>query len=314
MGGGLLYYGSAAQFRMRGLPNDVKLPEKRICMVGLIDVGGGMRDVYGTGVLDYCMDHKIRFPYCIGVSAGSANIASYISGQRGRNLRFYTDYNLRHEAMGLDNLHHKGVYLDLDYIYSTVTNEDGEDPWDYDAAVQSGIQMRVVAAEAVSGKAHYFDNSDLHRNDYGLFKCSSALPIACKAYDWHGTLYYDGGIVDPIPYQKAYDEGCDRIVVILTRPVTYRKTAGKRAKAYGLIRRDFPNTYENLITRHTVYNTQLETLLANDVPAGRALIVAPDDCCGVDVLTRDPEKIHALYKKGYLDGSRIRDFLETGGI
>ena len=60
-------------------------------MIGIIDVGGGQRDIYGAGVLDYCMKFGIRFDYCIGVSAGSANMASYLSGQSSRNFRFYTD-------------------------------------------------------------------------------------------------------------------------------------------------------------------------------------------------------------------------------
>ena len=53
--------------------------------VGIIDVGGGMRDIYGCGVFDYLLDKKIEIDYCVGVSAGSANIASYIAKQRGRN-------------------------------------------------------------------------------------------------------------------------------------------------------------------------------------------------------------------------------------
>ena len=34
-------------------------------MTGIIDVGGGMRDIYGSGVLDYCLDNKINFDYII---------------------------------------------------------------------------------------------------------------------------------------------------------------------------------------------------------------------------------------------------------
>ena len=37
---------------------------------GLVLEGGGMRGVFTCGVLDYFMDHDIRFPYVIGVSAG----------------------------------------------------------------------------------------------------------------------------------------------------------------------------------------------------------------------------------------------------
>ena len=40
---------------------------------GLVLEGGGMRGVFTCGVLDYLMDHDIRFPYVIGVSAGACN-------------------------------------------------------------------------------------------------------------------------------------------------------------------------------------------------------------------------------------------------
>lgn len=51
-------------------------------MLGIIDVGGGMRDVFGAGVLDYCIDQNIRFDYCIGVSAGASNLIGYAAIKR----------------------------------------------------------------------------------------------------------------------------------------------------------------------------------------------------------------------------------------
>lgn len=59
--------------------------------IGVIDVGGGMRAAYGAGVFDWCMDNEVHFDYCVGVSAGSANVVSYLAGQRGRNFVFYTE-------------------------------------------------------------------------------------------------------------------------------------------------------------------------------------------------------------------------------
>ena len=46
---------------------------------GVVVVGGGLRGVYIAGVFDYCLDQDIRFDLGIGVSAGSANVASYIA-------------------------------------------------------------------------------------------------------------------------------------------------------------------------------------------------------------------------------------------
>ena len=64
---------------------------------GLVLEGGGMRGVFTCGVLDYFMDHDIRFPYAIGVSAGACNGLSYASRQRGRakysNIDLLEKYN-----------------------------------------------------------------------------------------------------------------------------------------------------------------------------------------------------------------------------
>lgn len=68
---------------------------------GVVDVGGGLRGIYAAGVLDRCMDDGVRFDVGIGVSAGSANMASYAAGQRGRNYRFFAEYAFRGRYMGV---------------------------------------------------------------------------------------------------------------------------------------------------------------------------------------------------------------------
>lgn len=61
----------------------------------------------------------------IGVSAGAANISSYMANQRGRNFVFYTDYFQREQYMGVKNLIHTGSYIGLDYIYSSLSDHEG---------------------------------------------------------------------------------------------------------------------------------------------------------------------------------------------
>ena len=90
-------------------------------MTGIIDVGGGLRGIYGAGVFDRCMTDGIRFDYVIGVSAGAANGAAYCAGQKGRNYLFYTEYALRREYMGLETLRETGSFIGLDYIYSDLS-------------------------------------------------------------------------------------------------------------------------------------------------------------------------------------------------
>ena len=148
---------------------------------GLIDVGGGLRGVYAAGVLDRCLDEGVRFDYGIGISAGSANLASFLAGQQGRNLRFFRDYSQRKAYMGLGNLLHGRGFLDLQYIYGTLSNSDGEDPLDYPRIAADPTEWYVAATEAGTGKPHYFRPGDLHQDDYRILMASSAIPVVCPA-------------------------------------------------------------------------------------------------------------------------------------
>lgn len=184
----------------------------------VVDVGGGMRGIYAAGVLDYCLDQGITFDLGIGVSAGSANISSFVAGQRGRNYPFYTDYPHRKEYMGLHELVRDRAYLNLDYVFGTLSNSGGENPLDYPAFVKNPMEFMAVATNAQTGAAVYLTKQDVHQDDYGVLKASSAIPFVCKPYRIRGIDCYDGALSDTVPIQKAFDLGCDRVVLLLTKP------------------------------------------------------------------------------------------------
>lgn len=51
-----------------------------------------MRGTYTAGVLDVFMENNITFDGVIGVSAGAITGCSYISGQKGRTIRYNKKY------------------------------------------------------------------------------------------------------------------------------------------------------------------------------------------------------------------------------
>lgn len=282
--------------------------ERRVVSVtGIIDVGGGMRGIYGAGVLDYCLDNGIRFDYCIGVSAGSANIASYLAGQRGRNYRFYMEYSFRRRYMSLRNWVGCGSYLDLDYVYGELSKRGGEDPLDYAKLAASDSVMKVVALNARTGEPIYFDKADLRQDDYRILMASSSLPVACRPYFVRGVPCYDGGVADPVPLDKAFADGCDRVVLVLTKPVDFLRKQRKDAPAARVLRRRYPRAAEQLMLRFRKYNDGVARAgeLARQ---GRVLMIAPDDCCGMKTLTKDRERMDRLYRKGYSDAREIPRF------
>ncbi len=275
---------------------------------GVVDVGGGFRGIYACGVLDYCLDNRIRFDLGIGVSAGSANLISFLSGQKGRNYVFYTKYGLRRQYAGIENFLFKGSYIDLDYVYSTLSNHDGESPLDCAALMQNPMEFVVVATNALTGEATYFDKRDIRPDDYNVLKASSAIPFVCKPYVIHQTPYYDGALGDPVPVEKAFAMGCDRVVVLLTKPEDVVRTSEQDEKMAARIRKKYPAAAQSLCQRADRYNTGVAAA-KKYAQQGKALIVAPDDTCGVSTLSRDPNRLNRLYKKGYADGAKIGSFL-----
>ena len=275
---------------------------------GVIDVGGGLRGAYGAGVFDFCMDLGIRFDYCIGVSAGSANIISFLAGQKGRNHTFYTEFSFRKEYMSLHNYLKDHNYVDLEYIFGELSNSDGEFPLDYQAAAAANIPFRIVATDALSGKAHYFDMSDMDQDDYDAIKASSCVPAVNRPFFVNGIPYYDGGISDPIPVLKCFEEGCDRIVLVLTRPKDYQRTPQKDEFIARLIEDEYPAAAAALKNRAEMYNTEL-ALAREYEKTGKVLIVAPDDIGGMRTLTKDKSAIEELYLKGFHDEEKVMDFM-----
>lgn len=150
---------------------------------GIVDVGGGLRGIYAAGILDYCMVQDIRFDCCIGVSAGSANMAAYLAGQQGRNYRYYQEYAFRKEYMGTGNLLHTGSYINLEYVYGTLSNADGEAPLDYPAIMDNPARLFVVATQAKTGEACYFTKADMSQDHYQILMASSCVPGVNRPYE-----------------------------------------------------------------------------------------------------------------------------------
>lgn len=277
-------------------------------MIGLVDVGGGERGAYGAGVLDQCLEQGIAFDYCAGVSAGAANISSYLAGQKGRNFAFYTNYSFRPQYMGFGLLLRKRQYADLDYIYGTLSDSDGEYPLDFEAMRASGRTFVIVATDAETALPVYFTMDDMVQDDYAAIKASSALPLVSDPYPVNGRPCFDGGLSDPIPVQKALDAGCEKVVVVLTRPRDYYRSSKRDARLARLVAPRYPRIAEALVNRAGLYNLQLD-LAKKYERDGKVLIVAPDDIGDMSTLTKDKGEIEALYAKGYRDALAIDRFL-----
>ena len=278
-------------------------------MLGIIDVGGGMRGSFTAGIYDYFNDQGIQpFDYLIGVSAGSGNMVTYLARQRGRNLRFYLDYAFRREYMSMHNMLRTGSYINLDYPYTFLSGPGGEDPVDLDAFNQSSARYELVVTDALTGEAVYYDKEELREGNFDPIKASCCVPGACRPYPLKDRLGFDGGIADPVPYKRAMEQGCDRLVVLLTRPVEYLRPLLDHREVMEKAMSRWPLAYAALLRRSVRYNLDIEAIKELE-KAGTALLVGPSDIGGMGTLTKDKEAVERLYHMGYAQGPRILEFV-----
>lgn len=281
-------------------------------MVGIIDVGGANRAVFADGVFDSLLDRNIEMDYCIGVSAGAANCCSYLAGQKGRNLEFYTKYNFSSRSIGLLAwLKTGGSLVDLDYIYGTLSAQNGKSPLDYAAMMRSPSQFKIVATDAETAQPVYFDKSDLKQDDYRPVCASSSDPEFCKPYSYNGKTYFDGYIADPLPVERALQDGCDRLIVLLTLPKTHMRSNRAFAALSEKLKK-YPVIAAKAATGAELYNRALSRCLELE-KQGKALILFPENV-HLHPLEKDKNKIKALYQEGFANGEKVQQFLNDSVI
>ena len=277
---------------------------------GILDVGGGLRGIYGAGVLDRCMEQGVKFDCCIGVSAGSANMCSYVAGQHGRNKPFYQEYSFRPEYMSVKNLLRKHSYLDLEYVYGTLSNAGGENPLDFAALMRDPRELYIVAAEAQTGKARYFTKADLRQDDYRPLMASCCIPVVDQPYFIDGVPYYDGGLADPVPLEKAFALSCDRVAVVLTKPVAPERNSRRDAELAKLLQHRYPEAAKGLALRAERYNKAVRQALKLE-QQGCVCVIAPDSTEGMATLTKDKQSLEKMYQKGWRDAEKLIRWAEA---
>ena len=273
---------------------------------GLVLEGGGMRGVFTCGVLDYLMDHKISFPYTVGVSAGACNGLSYMSHQRGRGKYSNIDLLAKYKYIGIRPLLKKRGLIDQQLLFHRFP--DRILPYNYKAYAENPNRFEMVTTDCLTGCACYWEEKYDEKRIIDIVKASSSLPYACPVIYVDGRPMCDGGIVDSIPLPRAYEQGYDKCVVVLTRNRGYRKSE-KKAFVPNFIYKQYPRLRVALRNRNKLYNAQLE-LVERLESEGKIVVIRPEKPIVVDRMETSTQKLTDLYLEGYACAQKVMEGLE----
>lgn len=267
----------------------------------LVVEGGAMRGIFAAGVLDSFLDNQFfPFDFCIGVSAGSTNLAAYLTGQRGRSHKIITDYSIRPDFINAWKFIKGQHLIDLDWLWDIAYKEYRLDTF---ALANQSIPLWVVTTNCETGEAEYHEADEHNLEDLLLASC--AVPFAYRDFPvFAGAPQTDGGVADSLPVIEAYNRGARHITVVLSQQRGYRKQPIKFAPVISSLLRRYPSLTNAMRQRHTQYNAAID-FIENPPKDCTVEVLAPSEGFEVSRLTKDPVRLNFGYEMGLLQGQAL---------
>ena len=271
----------------------------------LILEGGALRGIYTAGVLDELQKDNIKIDCIIGVSMGALIGINYISNQPKRAIRYNLDYCKDKRYISLKSLIKTGNIANKEFAYYEIPNN--LDKFDYDTYKKSKIKFYCTVTNVDTGNAEYIQIEDA-RKDIEYLRASSSMPGVSKIVEIQNKKYLDGGISDSIPIKKAIELGYDKIIIVTTRPIEYRKKI-KKINLLELPYKKYPNLKKAIHYRSTNYNNTIEEILKLEKEK-KVFVIRPSKKINIKRIEHNRKKIQEQYDLGVEDYKNIHNKLK----
>lgn len=266
--------------------------------VGLVLEGGAMRGLYSAGVIDTFLEENIQIDKIIGVSAGALFGMNYKSRQKGRVLRYNTAYANNRNYMGFYSFLTTGNIMNEEFCFHKLVYE--LDPVDFQTFKKTPDEFYAVVTNMETGKTEYPLLNNLEDKDnIEYLRASGSMPFVSRPVIINHQKYLDGGCGDSIPIDKMLEMDVDRIIVVLTRPLNYRK---KPSQAFinKVFYRKYPNFVETLNNRYLNYNQSLDKIIHLEKEK-KIFVFRPSQLIKIGRLEKDVKVIKEMYDLGCHD-------------
>ena len=173
---------------------------------------------------------------------------------------------------------------------------------------KSEIDFWVTITNVKTGKPEYVKLTDLFAQ-MEVLRATSAMPYVSQIVELETGKYLDGGISDSIPVDKIKELGYDKVIVVLTRTIEYRKKKPKEIFAKFAYRK-YPELAKTLNNRYKMYNETVEKII--DMENKKEIfVIRPSRKVNVKRIEKDPEKLQEMYDLGIEDTNKIMEDLKT---
>ena len=271
--------------------------------VGLVLEGGAMRGMYTAGVLDVLMENKINIDGIVGTSAGALFGVNYFSKQPGRVIRYNKRFCNDIRYISKLSLIFTGNIVNKNFAYYKVTNK--YDIFDNETFIKTNKDYYITITNVETGKTEYKKlKNPIKEMEY--LRATSAVPLVSRFVSINNKKYLDGGISDAIPIKKCMSLGYDKVIVVLTQPIKYRKKelSENKIKILNGKYKKYPNLINTMINRHNNYNSTIEHII-NLENKKEIFVIRPSKKININIIERNKEKLQSVYDLGIKDAKKI---------
>lgn len=263
---------------------------------GLVLEGGAMRGMYTAAILDCFLDKKINIDGIIGVSAGALFGVNYCSKQKGRALRYNKKYAKDPRYMGIKSLLTTGNIVNTKFAYHEVPFK--LDIFDEETYSKSKTDFYAVITNVKTGQPEYKKMINVSVQIDEL-RASGSMPFVSQMVKIGDNKYLDGALGDSIPILKIKEMGYKKIIVILTRPLNYRKKKSNQLLPK-IIYHKYPNLIKAINTRYIKYNETLDIII--DMENKKEIFVfRPSKELNLSRIEKNPDRLQEMYNLGIKD-------------
>ena len=243
--------------------------------IGLVLAGGGARGAYQIGVWKALIELGIdKYINAVsGTSIGALNAVMFMEGQYELAEQFWLNvtkeqilpecqknFGIKSLLFGLGarNMEFVRKYIPKAIKGGTISREGIDEIFeriDFNLVRDSKIKGYATCTRIPELKPEYFVINEKSTDDIKkILLASTALPIIYGSEGINDIDYVDGGVIDNVPIQPLYGEGCNIIIVVqLSKETLIDKSR-------------FPNTYIIEIVANEPELIDVKDMLDFDLP------------------------------------------------
>jgi len=199
----------------------------------LVISGGGCKGAWGGGIAQGLYDlENARWDSYYGTSTGSLLIPSIAIGDFEKLKKAYTTINTD-DIFSINPFNRRGNINILNTLWRLIRRKKSLGKAkklkkkiksllsvkDYNQLLEKEIKLCCNVTNFKNGKLQYIYNYDYKHCDYIDYTlASSSVPVVFAPVKINDGYFFDGGVMENVPIQRAIEDGADEIDIIIHSP------------------------------------------------------------------------------------------------